>query len=313
MYSTAFALLAILSVALVNMFLGFASASLMGRGPRRWREADQAITIRYFSTSLLWPRWRRKPQGQPVPAPTATPVATPAAAPPPLPQNETPPAPLATRPTPLADRPAAAAPPFPVAAAVPTSLNPSPRLVLTPKDQPEVPANEPVEESLQRQLTAWLANEQRLETPSLCGLSVVVRDPSASPEIARSVMTAITTKVAAQLRKDRRILSPHENQLIWFAADTHPDDGLLPLSRIQQLLEKTRFLVGENRLTIETATALMAVNFGDTPAIALKRIQQTLAYAQEKGAGSICVELGSGPTLVEPVKMDVDASECVVG
>lgn len=306
MYSTTLALAAILSVALVNTFLGFAFASLMGRGPRRWRDADQAITIRYFSPGLLWPRWRRKTSAQHAPAATAPPTTA-------QPKREATAAHVAAPSTTTADKQAPAPPLFPVASAVPTSLNPSSRLVLTPKDQPEIATNEPIEESLQRQLTAWLANEQRLETPSLCGISIVIRDPSSDPDLARSVMNTVSAKIAAQLRKDRRILCPQHNQLVWFAADSTPDDGLLPLSRIRQLLEKTRFLRGEIPLTVETATALMSISAGDTPAIALKRMQQTLAYAQEKGAGSVCVELGNGPTLVEPVPMDVDASECVVG
>jgi hypothetical protein len=307
MYSTTLALTAILSVALVNMFLGFAFASLMGRGPSRWRDAEKAITIRYFSTRLLWPQWRRKSEPHPTTATVVT-ATSPAQA---QPQKEV--AAAATPPTAIADKPAAAPPLFPVAAAAPSSLNPSPRLVLKPKDEPEEICRESVEESLQRQLTAWMANEQRLETPSLCGISVIIRDPSADPEVARSVMNSVATKIAAQLRKDRRILCPQENQLVWFAADTNPDDGLMPLSRIRQLLEKTRFLRGDTSLTVETATALMSVSANDTPAIALKRMQQTLAYAQEKGAGSVCVELGNGPALVEPVPMDVDASECIVG
>jgi hypothetical protein len=312
MYSTTLALTAILSVALVNMFLGFAFASLMGRGPSRWRDAEKAITVRYFSTRLLWPRWRRKSEAHPTKAAAVT-ATSPAQA---QPQREVAAAatpPTATPPTAIADKPAAAPPLFPVAAAAPSSLNPSPRLVLKPKDEPEEICRESVEESLQRQLTAWMANEQRLETPSLCGISVIIRDPSADPEVARSVMNSVATKIAAQLRKDRRILCPQENQLVWFAADTNPDDGLMPLSRIRQLLEKTRFLRGDTSLTVETATALMSVSASDTPAIALKRMQQTLAYAQEKGAGSVCVELGNGPALVEPVPMDVDASECIVG
>ncbi len=307
MYSTTLALTAILSVALVNMFLGFAFASLMGRGPHRWREAEQAITIRYFSARLLWPRWRRKSETNPTTAAAVT-ATLPAQA-----QPRTEVAAAVTPPTAIVDEQAAAPPLFPVAAAAPSNLNPSLRLVLKPKDEPEESLQESVEESLQRQFTAWMANEQRLENPSLCGISVIIRDPSADPEVARSVMSSIATRIAAQLRKDRRILSPQENQLVWFAADTNPDDGLMPLSRIRQLLEKTRFLRGETSLTVETATALMSVSANDTPAIALRRMQQTLAYAQEKGAGSVCVELGNGPALVEPVPMDVDASECIVG
>jgi len=321
MYSTTFALAAILSVAFVNLFLGFAFASLIGRGPRRWRDADQAITVRYFSTGLLLPGTllpgrRSKTESAPATkadSPASAASAKTSAAAHTTSKKETRASTATASPASPVDKPAAASPPFPATATVPSSLNPSPRLVLTPKDQPDEPLDEPIEESLQRQLTAWLAHEQRIETPSLCGISAVIRGPSADSAVVGAVMKAIRSKMAAQLRKDRRILHPHENQLIWFAADTHPDDGLMPISRIRLLLEKTRFLVGATPLTVEMATALMSVNAGDTPATLLRRMQQTLAYALEKGAGSVCVELGSGPTLVDPVPMDVDASECVVG
>ena len=136
-----------------------------------------------------------------------------------------------------------------------------------------------------------MANEQRLENPSLCGISVIIRDPSADPEVARSVMSSIATKIAAQLRKDRRILCPQDNQLVWFAADTNPDDGLMPLSRIRQLLEKTRFLRGETALTVETATALMSVSLNDTPAIALKRSRSTEGGVLVVGVESLLTTL----------------------
>jgi hypothetical protein len=299
MYTTTFALAAILSVALVNLFLGFAFASLMGRGPHRWRDADKAIVVRRFSTSLLLPGWRRKAAEISAAAPLVPKQATVA--------SVTNAIPASTPKTPALPPPA-----FAAAATVPSSPSPTARLVLTPKDEPDKSLGESTEEALQRQLNAWLANEQRIETPSLCGLCAIIREPLADPAIAGAVMKAVTGQVATQLRKDRRILQPHENRLVWFAADTHPDDGLMPISRIRLILEKTRFLVGETPLTLELATALISVNAGDTPATLLKRMQQTLAYAREKGAGSVCVELGSGPTLVDPIPLDVDASECVV-
>jgi hypothetical protein len=315
MYSTTFALAAILGIALVNMFLGFAFASLIGRGPRRWSDVEKAVTIRYISTSLLIPRWRRKAdKGEPAQASVAlvsevVPSHTAST------NDFAAPAPLAASAVALEVRtengPSASPPQIP-AAPIPNSLNPASRLVLPPKASADSLREEPVEESLQRQLTGWLANEQRIETPSMSGLRVTVRDLPADPVVAGALMDAICGKITAQLRKDRRVLRPQDSQFVWFAADTNPDDGLLPLSRIRQLLEKTRFLIAGAPVVVETAAALMSVTTTDNPAGLLKRMQQTLAYAQEKGNGSLCVELGDGPNLVEPVRMDVDASDCVV-
>ena len=66
MYSATFALTAILGIALTNLFLGFAFAVLIGRGPRSLSDVEDAITIRYFSPQLLFPFSRRTARQSPV-------------------------------------------------------------------------------------------------------------------------------------------------------------------------------------------------------------------------------------------------------
>ena len=45
MYSVTFAMTAIIIIAGTNLFLGFAVALLMGRGPKRWSDIDRAIVL----------------------------------------------------------------------------------------------------------------------------------------------------------------------------------------------------------------------------------------------------------------------------
>ena len=59
MYSVTFALTAIFGIVLTNLFLGFAFAVLMGRGPKSWSDVENAVTIQYFSPRLLFPFSRR--------------------------------------------------------------------------------------------------------------------------------------------------------------------------------------------------------------------------------------------------------------
>ncbi len=42
MYSMTFALIVIIGMASMNLFLGFAAAVLMGRGPKSWNDVDRA-------------------------------------------------------------------------------------------------------------------------------------------------------------------------------------------------------------------------------------------------------------------------------
>jgi len=52
MFSVTLALIAIFGIALTNLFLGFASALLIGRGPRSWSDVDEAVN---FCSSKLRP------------------------------------------------------------------------------------------------------------------------------------------------------------------------------------------------------------------------------------------------------------------
>ena len=48
MFSVTLALIAIFGIALTNLFLGFASAVLIGRGPKSWSDLDDAVSSAIF-------------------------------------------------------------------------------------------------------------------------------------------------------------------------------------------------------------------------------------------------------------------------
>ena len=45
MYSATFAMIVIIGIAVTNLFLGFATAMLLGRGPKRLSDIDRAIVL----------------------------------------------------------------------------------------------------------------------------------------------------------------------------------------------------------------------------------------------------------------------------
>jgi hypothetical protein len=303
MFSVILALTVIFGISLVNLFLGFASALLIGRGPKSWSDLDGAVTVRFFSPRLVLARPRRGVEMVavvPVPIEAAGETA------------------LVRDVTDVGGQEAATImavernePPVPPAH--PAAWDPATqRLVLTPTQDP-CPAEEgPPETVLESQFEAWRASERREDTPCLSGFMVTVNDPALDELVQASLMRALHTKIAGQLRKDRRVLRIADNQFVWFSADVDPADGLMPVERIRQLLDKTRFLHEDNAVAIAVQAAVVAAFAQDSPSDLIRRIQEALQFALEKGEASTCLDAGQGPSFVPPARLDLDETECVL-
>jgi hypothetical protein len=320
MYSATFALTAILGIALTNLFLGFAFAVLIGRGPRSLSDVEDAITIRYFSPQLLFPFSRRTAKQPPV-RPVAAPVAAfaPIAASPPVAAS----LPIATSlpvaaslacsdPAPsVSPRSAGDAPPAAMLQSI-AIAGTTPRLVLPPKPVTRPPEDEAPDVVLGLQLEAWQASDPREETPCLSGFAVTLHNSNVDDHVRAALINAVHGKITSQLRKDRRVLRTAENHFLWFSADVHPDDGLLPVGRIRQMIDKTRFVHEGTPLAVEAHAVVVAVKRHETAADLIRRAQATLKFAQDKGGRSMCVDVGDGPAFVAPARLDIDESELVL-
>lgn len=303
MYSATFALTAIFGIALTNLFLGYAFAVLIGRGPRSLSDLENVVTIRYFSPRLLFPFTRRTRKHKEEPS-----SAAPAAARTPVVQHATntePDSPTATPASAVDVPPAITVRSIAIAGT-------TPRLVLQPKSVVPPEEVEPPEVVLGRQLEAWQASDAREETPCLSGFVVTLRDGTVEDHVRTSLLNAVCGKITNQLRKDRRVLRSDDNHFLWFSPDVHPDDGLMPVGRIRQIIDKTRFLYEGAPLTVETHAAVVAVTLQDHAEDLIRRVQGTLKYAQQKGGRSMCVDFGDGPAFVEPLRLDIDESEFVL-
>ena len=131
----------------------------------------------------------------------------------------------------------------------------TPRLVLPPKPVSRPAEDEAPEVVLGRQLEAWQASDPREETPCLSGFAVTLPNNAVDDHVRTALMNAVHGKITSQLRKDRRVLRTAENHFLWFSADVHPDDGLLPVGRIRQIIDKTRFVHQGTPLAIEAHAA----------------------------------------------------------
>ncbi len=165
---------------------------------------------------------------------------------------------------------------------------------------------------LGRQLEAWQASDPREETPCLSGFAVTLPNNAVDDHVRAALMNAVYGKITSQLRKDRRVLRTAENHFLWFSADVHPDDGLLPVGRIRQIIDKTRFVHQGIPLAIEAHAAVVAVKLHENAADLIRRVQTTLKSAQDKGGRSMCVDVGDGPAFVAPARLDIDESELVL-
>ena len=299
MYSVTFAMTVIVGIALMNLFLGFAAALLVGRGPKRWSDLEEVFEFRYFSPRQCMTR--RRPDRQPSVAPVRETAAEVLQAP-----GESPVAASSlSAAVPVVEKKVPHAPP---ASSVRVTGS-SQKLVLMPKVEPQDEQDESPERLLGNQIDAWRVGVDQEETPSVSGICITLADDSIDQQTRSSLMNAIQSKIARQLRRDRRVLRFPENVFAWFSSDMPPDDALMPLDRIRQMIEKTRFLCRGTAVGMTVRTAVISAGTDDSAEKTLARLRTTLKYASEKGEGPICLDTGDGPSFVEPTKLDIEESE----
>jgi len=304
MFSVTFALIAILAIAVTNLFLGFATAMLLGRGPKNWSDLDQAVTVRYFAPRLLFPGAQRH---------AAPPLA------PPLPIEPIAPTP-SVRSMPEASEPAAL-PEHPVVnEPVPVS-SPSQcaawdstvkKLVLAPRPTASPDDTRTPDEIFAGQWEKWRAHPGPEAHPCLAGVLVAVRGGTLDADARSALMKAVQTSITGQLRKDRRVLRVADDQCMWFLPDVSTADALAPVERTRQMLRKTRFVFEEQTLDVAVQSAVVAVSAADDPPLLIQRLQQTLHFALERGENATCTDTGQGPTVVPGPDLDLEEIECVV-
>ncbi len=180
MYSAMFAMMVITVIALTNLFLGFAAAVLMGRGPKRWSDLDRAIVLQPFSLDLILPR--RKPRVERIELSAGQAPVTLSVEPqlPPSPSvgiaeaepaPEIPAASQGTRSTPNTEP----APPSGQDATVKKFVLPTATMASMDEDVPP-------ETTLTRQLDAWRNGDLHDETPSMSGLGWTSKTPNSTPK-----------------------------------------------------------------------------------------------------------------------------------
>ena len=309
MFSVILTLTVISGIALTNLLLGFASALLIGRGPKRWSDLDEAVTVRYFSPSLMFARAQHvaHPDMLDLPSPPAPAAPAPEPPDPAAAQSD-----LSEEVEHEAVRQLPPAPPPPPAH--PAAWDPATqKLVLTPLDPPAPAEEEPPETVFSQQLEMWRGSSDREEEiVCLSGFMVTIRDPDAHQHMRESLLKAVQARISGQLRKDRRVLRIADHQLVWFSGDVSPDEGIMPVERIRQLLGKTRFLHEGHAVAIGVQAAVVAVSVADRPAELIRRMQATWQYALEKADEATCVDVGRGPEFVQPAPLDLDEIDCAI-
>ncbi len=190
MYSATFAMIAIIGIAVTNLFLGFATAVLLGRGPKRLSDIDRAIVLQPVDVR----GWRLGPRPA-VERVAATCEPTSAASPPESRTVVRPPPPRrrpqktaahAGEETTGADRDSRGNVPKPANRAAARTANAAPlrpvpaaaseteqrTFVLAPENPVSDYEHEPPEKVLSQQLDAWRHGNLSEETPSVSGLKI---------------------------------------------------------------------------------------------------------------------------------------------
>ena len=334
MYSSTFALTIIIVIALTNLFLGFASAVLIGRGPKRWSDVDRAIVLQPFALDLILPR--RKPKVERIDVrPGKTPIVIPVEPEPPA----TAPAVPRVAATPIAATPSAATPIAATAPATSPANGPSSvlragnatarkdnqltaptptvggecaakKFVLPSVSPTPLDDHDPPEMILNRQVDAWRDSDLRDETPSLSGLTVDIRDAELDASILSHLMSEIRTKIVRQLRKDRRVLTIAPHKFAWFSCDVSPDDALMPVERIRQMLVKTRFHDQGDTIHLTVTAGVVSGSAADNAADLIQRLQLAMTSAREQGESPTYLDAGEGPKPVTPFTLEIEETEC---
>ncbi len=323
MFSAMFAITVIFGIALCNLFLGFASALLIGRGPKSWADVEDRVQVR-------WIVRRSKGTAEPLDNPAEPSVVQTA--------GRAPSARATAPTTSAAERKDAdrrtqssadttpgdtectdqkmepgesdARPSVVEGASGPQSTEPS-RVIQVPRDEPDEAARHP-QAVLEDQLAAWISSEEHEKQPSAAILDIDFAEDDGESESNTRVLDAIATTVSGQLRKDRRVVRPVEHQFAWFADDMEVRETLTPVQRIRQLVNKTRFTHDDRSIPLEVRAAVVTVDADDTSKTLLERLQQAITVCRSNAESHTVVDEGEGPKEAEPVDFDVDEVQCEV-
>jgi hypothetical protein len=304
MSSVIFAMAVIIVIALMNLFLGFSAALLLGRGPRNWSEVDNVLEIRYFSPRLPLPFRRRVSDAGSSPARDAAgtesaheKVAGTS------PDSSKPPhrvSPRAERASQSATRPCPAA-----------VRRVAGKIVLNVKKPNLTASGLPPEECLQEQLHAWRQGEVRAERPSASMVTVIPQE-DLDARRASLLADAVQSRIASPLRNDRCVLRVDDHCFAWFSRDVAPEDALMPIERIRHQIVHTRFEHDGETVTVDVKAAIGVVLPTDTAPDVFSRLHAAMDLAQLQVTSVTVIDAGSGPRLADPIEIDAQETSCVL-
>ncbi len=332
----------IIGIAIINLMLGFAAALLLGRGPQRWSDVERAIVLQPIALGHLRPDARPTVERvylnlapsrtieEPEPEPRGSGAPNlPAAA-----TN----GPSATSDTPSASN--APSPPEPTAGKTakvvtragngvellaatdtpPEQTNPplsssaqetAPKEIVLTLSNPVVEAeSQSPEKTLSHQLDTWRHSDLSDEAPSMSGIKIDLSDCELDDATSDRLLEKVFVRIKSQVRKDRRVLKVEKGQFAWFSCDVTPDDALMPIERIRQILTKTRFFPLDNPLPVAVVASVVIGQQEDDAEELFKRLHMALQHASEDQAHATYLDTGNGPESVEPYEIEVEETEC---
>lgn len=306
MEDAVFGLFVILGIAVANLFFGFSLAVLFGQAPRSWGallaavefrtlELAQNVANRKWSPPRL-PKWKRKPKAAKAPAKQVAARA----------DGDSPHKVQRVKWT-DEETDLAAANQQPVQPA-----GPAPMVRLAP-----LPSKEPVEELpydvvLEQQLAAWREGELSELTTSAVMLAVTRPAKDAEGAVRTCLLDAVRKTIVGQVRRDRQIVSPSEDRFVWFLDDVEPEDAVMPVERIRQVIEKTAYRYQEQPLDVAVQTMVVIAQPDDTARQLLNRLEASLQFALRDSDAGVVIDLGDGPIRRGSLEMEIPESELVL-
>ena len=109
---------------------------------------------------------------------------------------------------------------------------------LPPKESAVDDSGDPPEKTIDKQIQKWRDSEIADEIPSMSGITIRADDDGLDEMVWSALCNAGFQRIKSQVRKDRRVLRTAPDQFVWFSADVVPDDALMPVERIRQMLSK---------------------------------------------------------------------------
>jgi hypothetical protein len=171
----------------------------------------------------------------------------------------------------------------------------------------------PATQVLNELLDEWREGEQSEEVASMSMLVLAGPDDDSEPEAVPLLRQAIRDTIRKQIRRDRVLMTPEEGHYQWFSSDVHPEDALMPVERIRQTIQKTRFEYDERHLDVQVYSAVSIVHRDDDGELVARRLRETIAAAGHSDQDVVFLEMGSGPQPTERLEIEVAESSCLLG